>query len=153
MPLDGSWIIIDEVVPASGFFTGDWDWTSSQPVKFTITDLYVVSDAFEVYDQGNLVLTTPLLPDYDDLGLGAYESPPWTGDADVALAESRFSKGVICFAPGYHDITIKAYHIPTGFSDATVAFKAVTYIPAPGAILLGSIGVGLVGWLRRRRTL
>lgn len=106
MPLDGTWIRLIEAMNPGDFFTGTYTWNSPLPVEFTITDWAVVTDRFEVYDSNSLVRTTPLLPDWDDLGLAdPLTSPPWTIYPDVALADSNFSSAVINFAAvtfGHH---------------------------------------------------
>ena len=44
-------------------------------------------------------------------------------------------------------------HVQGYASGGSEAFINNGKIPAPGAVLLGSIGIGVVSWLRRRRTL
>ncbi len=151
MSLDGTWVILDQTMTAPAFFTGGpWQWNAPYPVRFTITDLFVISDQFEVYDNGVLVATTPAMPDWDDLGYASPgvggPFPPWTADPDVAFASGLFSSAVLYFNPGPHSITIRDIHIPpltaggAPFPDGTVAFKAeglVQFLTGGGQIVDG----------------
>ena len=70
---------------------------------------------------------------------GANWNPTWTsGEEKVPLQYSTFAVGIIDFG---------------GESPHECTVSLTPFVPAPGAILLGGIGVGLVAWLRRQRVL
>jgi len=130
MPLDGSWVILDEFMNEGDWFSGPWTWSSAVPVTWTCTDLFVVTDSYEIYDNGVLVYSTPYKPDWDVLGYpDPFTAPPYEVDPDLALASGFFCHGSIDFGAGSHSITIRNTHVPlqadgTPFGDSTIAFKA-----------------------------
>jgi hypothetical protein len=83
------------------------------------------------YDASDNPLETYNLPITKDSNIGDF----------VGLANDGISYAVLSTSGNYDWIMIDNFKFTP------------TTIPAPGAILLGSIGVGFVSWLRRRRTL
>ena len=72
---------------------------------------------------------------------GDFYGTPWTS-VSYTIANS-----------GVYTLLITNMNGLDSILDSYVGIDNVNVIPAPGAILLGSIGVGFVSWLRRRRTL
>ena len=113
------------------------------PAYFRITDDFIVGDTFFVYDFGVQILNTGI--PYAGVPTG-FPNP-----GESAWQNSIYGGGQVLLAPGAHYLVVQGDGVggvPAGFYT-----QLTSAIPAPGAILLGSIGMGVVSWLRRRRTL
>ena len=91
-----------------------------------------------------------------DIGeLYAYDAGGTILDSAFTSVLAKDENETLTVSDGGGIAYIQAFGSSAGSTVDTLGIDHMQWeaIPAPGAILLGSLGVGLVGWLRRRRTL
>jgi len=113
------------------------------------TDQLEFGVALNTYDAQSLGYAVRLYdPSYQLIGTYFNDTSPlvlWS-EGQFTYSGALVSRAVV----GFNDQAASRFALDNLTFNAV---NAVNAVPAPGAVLLGSIGLGFVNWLRRRRTL
>jgi len=89
----------------------------------------------------------------DEFTMEAYNAANVLVDTDT-VATQDWARLSVSSAAGIHRVVLTQTSDNAAFTYDDLSFRpASVVVPAPGALLLGTLGTGLLGWLRRRRTL
>jgi hypothetical protein len=138
-------------------FDGTSYWlTPVSPATISIIDGVPVTHFSGTLGIGDLILAVSAAPTYtqikaDITSISITQTSPVSPTLQAILDAGLPMDMVMTLNYSGQNIT-SAVQNGTSLSGGDVS-GSMSIIPAPGAILLGSIGVAFVGWLRRRRTL
>ncbi len=158
---DNKWLTWqEEEISIGDFFNVEYQLTGNANVY--ITDLFVVTDRYEIFLNGNSIGSSIYKPDWSELGGNdPYEHLEF--DPEDAFESGKFSKLIFQGKSG-DLITVKLTHIPpmwvggSPFFDSGFAIKAIAQpngggeeVPEPATIGLLSAGFAGLFLLRRKK--